>query len=245
MAYHHAMSLARRAGMAVLLALLLSPPVAAQDPAAVSATTDRLVESALDYRITLDRLATAHEEQLLRATGMLERYTDLFRRGLVSRREVEDAASLAAAARARAEKTRKDIEAVETLITEAEARRQMALRAPAHPSRVETASFFRGGGTHGWSPTDLPGIERFFAGRFGHPLPVSALGQTPVHDRLGFDHRHAADVAVHPDSPEGRALIDYLRANDIPFLAYRGAVAGAATGAHVHIGLPSERLVAR
>jgi hypothetical protein len=70
---------------------------------------------------------------------------------------------------------------------------------------------------------------------------VSALGQTAVHNRLGFDHRNAADVAVHPDSPEGRALLDHLRALGVPFLAFRGAVAGASTGAHVHVGAPSPR----
>ena len=42
----------------------------------------------------------------------------------------------------------------------------------------------------------------------------------------GFDHRNALDVAVHPDSPEGRALMDYLRAHGIPFLAFRAARRG-------------------
>ena len=59
---------------------------------------------------------------------------------------------------------------------------------------------------------------------------------------MGFDHRHAIDVAVHPDSPEGQALIFYLRGEGIPFLAFRQAVPGSATGAHIHIGRPSHRL---
>ena len=86
-------------------------------------------------------------------------------------------------------------------------------------------------------------LQVFFAERFGRALPVSALGQTPVHDRLGFDHRHAVDVAVHPDSEEGRVLIEYLRRERIPFLAYKGAVPGASTGAHLHIGQTSPRIV--
>jgi hypothetical protein len=49
------------------------------------------------------------------------------------------------------------------------------------------------------------------------------------------------DVAVHPDSAEGRALIAYLRGNGIPFIAFRSAVPGSATGAHVHIGYPSHK----
>lgn len=79
------------------------------------------------------------------------------------------------------------------------------------------------------------------ARRFGHPLPIGALGQTTAHDRLGFDHHNAVDVAVHPDSAEGRALVAHLRAHGIPFLAFRAARAGVATGAHVHVGEPSAR----
>jgi len=33
----------------------------------------------------------------------------------------------------------------------------------------------------------------------------------------------------------------WLRARGVSFLAFRGAVAGEATGAHVHIGEPSPR----
>jgi hypothetical protein len=73
---------------------------------------------------------------------------------------------------------------------------------------------------------------------------VSAFGQTPLHDRLGFDHRNAVDVAVHPDSVEGQALMAWLREHGVSFLAFRGPVAGEATGAHVHVGEPSPRLAA-
>jgi hypothetical protein len=49
------------------------------------------------------------------------------------------------------------------------------------------------------------------------------------------------DVALHPDSKEGQSLLSFLRRSGIPFLAFRGAVAGASTGAHIHIGKPSAR----
>ncbi|HUK91767.1 MAG TPA: hypothetical protein VLZ81_15295, partial [Blastocatellia bacterium] len=67
-------------------------------------------------------------------------------------------------------------------------------------------------------------------------------GQTPVHDKLGFDHRDALDVAVQPDSAEGEALMAYLRSQRIPFIAFRHAVPGSATGAHIHVGRPSHRI---
>ena len=71
---------------------------------------------------------------------------------------------------------------------------------------------------------------------------MSALGQTETHTRLGFDHSNALDVALHPDSAEAQSLTGFLRAAGISFIAFRGAVPGSATGAHIHIGAPSHRI---
>jgi len=84
--------------------------------------------------------------------------------------------------------------------------------------------------------------EIAFRERFGKPLPVSAMGQTAVHRAMGFDHRGRVDVALNPDQPEGAWLVEYLKQNHIPFIAFRGAVPGKATGAHIHIGPMSTRL---
>jgi len=93
-----------------------------------------------------------------------------------------------------------------------------------------------------WSIEQAEKIKDFFAGKFGHDLPISAMGQTETHDRLRFDHHDALDVALHPDSKEGRALIAYLRQMKFPFIGFRRKVTGAATGPHIHIGNPSHRL---
>lgn len=84
-------------------------------------------------------------------------------------------------------------------------------------------------------------IKSFFISKFGRTLPVSAFGQTRLHDRLGFDHRNGIDVALSPDSTEGRAVVDRLRGLGVPFIAFRRAVPGVATGAHIHVGKPSPR----
>jgi hypothetical protein len=89
----------------------------------------------------------------------------------------------------------------------------------------------------------LARVEMAFAAHFGKPLPVSAMGETAVHRALGFDHRGRVDVAVHPDQPEGVWLREFLTENRIPYFAFRQAVPGKATGAHVHIGPMSTRLV--
>src|ERR1017187_8344253 len=86
-------------------------------------------------------------------------------------------------------------------------------------------------------------VEVAFEEHFGKKLPVSAVGETAVHRALGFDHHGRVDVALNPDQPEGAWLCQYLAQNHIPFFAFRQAVPGKATGAHIHIGPMSTKLV--
>jgi hypothetical protein len=86
-------------------------------------------------------------------------------------------------------------------------------------------------------------IEVAFERHFGKPLPISAIGETAVHRAMGFDHRGRVDVALHPDTPEGVWLREYLNANRIPYFAFRQAIPGKATGAHIHLGPMSTRLI--
>jgi multidrug resistance efflux pump len=90
---------------------------------------------------------------------------------------------------------------------------------------------------------ELSKIEFAFTTKFAKPLPISADGETALHRSLGFDHRGRVDVAISPDQPEGLWLMKYLQTNRIPFLAFRMAVPGMATGAHIHIGTSSTKLV--
>jgi len=89
---------------------------------------------------------------------------------------------------------------------------------------------------------DFLRVESAFLRQFSHPLPVSARGETAVHRSMGFDHRDRFDVALNPDQAEGRWLIRLLQRLNVPYIAFRRAVAGRATGAHIHVGLPSPRL---
>ena len=88
----------------------------------------------------------------------------------------------------------------------------------------------------------LRDVAEAFEKRFGKALPISARGDTAVHRALGYDHRGRVDVPLDPDQPEGLWLRDYLRRARIPFIAFRGFVAGKSTGPHVHIGPPSSPL---
>ena len=109
----------------------------------------------------------------------------------------------------------------------------------------ETDTFARFTGGSNWSLRDAPGIQKYFAQTFGYDLPVSAYGQSATHNHLGLDHRNAMDVALDSDSAAGRALIGHLRQAGIPFIVFKTAVAGAATGPHIHIGRPSTRWASR
>ncbi len=92
------------------------------------------------------------------------------------------------------------------------------------------------------TPGDLARLEVAYETKFAKPLPVSANGETALHRSLGFDHRYRVDVAVHPDEPEGVWLRKYLVETNVSFLAFRHAVPGKATGAHVHVGPQSVRI---
>ena len=98
----------------------------------------------------------------------------------------------------------------------------------------ELADRFDGDGV--FNMADFSGVEQAFEKQFAKPLPVSAMGETALHRSLGFDHRGRVDVAIHPDQPEGRWLLEYLTGKRIPYFAFRQAVPGKATGAHIHIG---------
>ena len=240
----------------ILSAALLSALLAAQTPwaagvaAAPVSARERAVEivAALeDYRASLDTLMPLRERELAGAVRLRERRREFLERGVISRKEFEETEVAVARAEEKVEETRRAIAAADQAMAEATTARALAGLPPLGSGGYEqSAGLIRYNGPAAWSlKPDTARLRQFFAARFGRPLPVSAFGQTPLHDRMGFDHRDALDVAVHPESPEGRALMDYLRAARIPFIASWGAVPGSASGAHIHVGQPSPRISVR
>ncbi|MGH7355844.1 MAG: hypothetical protein ACRELS_14855 [Candidatus Rokuibacteriota bacterium] len=200
-----------------------------------------VLDTAREYRASLDRLLPFQEAVAQRAATRLERGRELLARGFVAAREVEDLERALDEARARVERTRAETQQADALVREAEVQEHLA-SVPARSGLVFGPTFTVFRSASAWSLREAGEVERFFTARFGRALPVSALGQTPLHARLGFDHRNALDVAVHPDTDEGRTLTAWLQGRGVPFIAFRGSVPGVATGAHVHVGEPSPRL---
>lgn len=235
-----------------LLALALAGALGAAAGSSADTAHDALeqaraeaLRASREYRASLDPLLTLQAEAARRAAETADRRRALVASGVVSRLEVEESERAAAGAAEALERTRARITEADTLVAEADATRLLALLAPAAPGELQMSpALIRHAGAGEWALAMTPRIQRFFAERFGRALPVSAFGQTLLHDRLGFDHRNALDVAVHPDSAEGQALMGWLRGRGVSFLAFRGVVPGEATGAHLHVGEPSPRLAA-
>jgi len=253
--FAHTMIDRRRFVGLVAAAALLPPaparaqrrPVAPTPPLDLLAAAERaradMLRAADEYRASLERVLAFYQADLNSSTAHVARQQDLVAQGLMAPRDVAESERARAEAQDHVDETRRRLAEADQLIAEASAALELARHPALAPgASLVTRALIRFNGRSPWSLTDTDKLRRFFAEHFGRALPVSAYGQTPVHDRLGFDHHNALDVAVHPDSAEGRSLLEYLRRLGVPYLAFRAAVPGAATGAHVHVGPPSERL---
>jgi hypothetical protein len=201
-----------------------------------------LVSATKQYKESLEKLVPFEEARIKTAGDTLEKRKSLFGQGIVSKREVEETEHQLAEAQSKLAETQKKMAEADSML--AEAMNDQLWKLPDLPrgGYRATAAVIRYNGPYDWSLKDAGKVETFFESKFGRTLPISAYGQTSVHNELGFDHRNAIDIAIQPDTAEGQVLMAYLRAEGIPFIAFRHAVPGSATGAHIHIGLPSHRL---
>lgn len=134
-------------------------------------------------------------------------------------------------------------EIVAMVHAEIETRAEIDTRAHGEKSTVPGVAEEFVDGAHGLlTAKDIKTLTLAFEKKFDKPLPVSARGETAVHRAMGFDHTGRIDVALMPDSTEGKWLRTYLEAESIPYYAFRVAIPGKATGAHIHVGPGSTRL---
>jgi len=189
------------------------------------------------------KLLAEYERDQATLRAEVIRRRKLFQNGQVSKEQVVEAEKSFVAALQRVHTLRDSVTETDIAITEAVLGEKVA-RMPVLPVNgySETAELARFNGGFKWSLKEAPRIEKYFSQTFGRSLPIAAKGQSETHNRFGFDHRNSMDVALHPDSVEGKALINQLRKSGIPFVAFRSAVPGASTGPHIHIGRPSGRL---
>ena len=209
----------------------------------VAKAKDDVIAAANDYKASLEKLLAFQENDVKSAADTVEKRKALLTQNIISKKEVEESEQALTAAQVKVNVTKGQIAEADSLIAEAKGEAQLARLGPSRAGAYQTtAALIRYNGPASWVLTDAAKVESFFASKFHHALPISAFGQTAVHDHLGFDHHNSMDVALSPDSAEGQALMAYLRSAGIPFIAFRYAVPGSATGAHIHVGYPSRRI---
>ena len=207
---------------------------------------EEFIKATKDYKTNLELLRASYEKSVTKAEAEIAKSQELFAAGLVSKNAVtanenEVTHAKAKVAEVDARMTNADSQIADTLL-EADAEAKLARSKPLRRGGLVTnAAFIRFNGGASWLLSDAWKVQSFFQNTFKHPLPISVFGQGAIHDKWRLDHHNAMDVSLQPDSNEGQALLAFLRANGIPFLAFRAAIPGTATGPHIHIGRPSHR----
>ncbi len=194
----------------------------------------KLEKKARDYLTAVRALLEILEADLVKARSRSLQFENLYGEGLVSRRERDETVARVGILEARLAKQREVHSSTRLLLSELT---QVGTRKRAASLFPDIADQLRV-----WHVGLVPELANFFWHRFGRELPISAFGQTPTHDHLGFDHTDRVDLALHPGSDEGEAVVQYLRQRSLPFQAFSTPRSGSATGAHIHIGPVSGRL---
>jgi hypothetical protein len=221
-------------------------PAPSHPPSELSKLHEEFIQKTNEYKASLGKLLPYYESYVKKAEETLEKSKKLLAEGLIAKKQVEENERELAVAKEKIAETNRLMksadEQVAAVLVEAAANDEIAknLRL-AKQSLVRTAAFTRYTGAGGWNLSDAWKVQRFFSDTFKKQLPIAVFGQGAIHERWRLDHRNAMDIQLHPDGPEGRALLDFLQKNGIPYLAFRAAIPGTATGPHIHIGRPSHR----
>jgi predicted protein tyrosine phosphatase len=207
---------------------------------------DEYVRLTNEYKSSLEKLLPFYENSVKKAEDKLEQSKKLLADGLIARAQVEENERTLAVAKQKVDETKRSMasadDQIASVLVEAAADEEIAKNLRfAKQSLVRTSSFTRYTGFGGWNLGDAWKIQRFFSDTFNKQLPIAVFGQGAIHERWRLDHRNAMDIQLHPDGVEGRALLDFLQKNGIPYSAFRSAIPGTATGPHIHIGRPSHR----
>jgi len=207
---------------------------------------EEFIRTTKEYKDSLEKLLAIYQKNVATAETRLTQSRELFAQGLISKNELAAIERVVAQANDKVTDTKTrmttaDAQIADALV-EADAEKTLARSKPlAKGSLLQTAAYIRYNGGSSWALSDGWKVQRFFLDTFKKPLPIAVFGQGAIHDRWRLDHHNAMDVSLHPDGVEGQALMNFLRSNGIPFLAFRAAIPGTATGPHIHIGRPSHR----
>jgi hypothetical protein len=221
-------------------------PAPAPPPTELSKLREEFIKATNEYKASLGKLLPFYESDVKKTEEKLELSKKLLAEGLIARTQVEENARALALAKEKLAETNRQVANAEAqiagVLVETAADEEISKNLSLAKQRlVRTSSFTRFTGAGGWNIGEAYKIQRFFSDTFKKQLPIAVFGQGAIHDRWRLDHHNAMDIQLHPDGVEGRALLDFLQRNGIPYLAFRSAIPGTATGPHIHIGRPSHR----
>ena len=207
---------------------------------------EEFVKATNDYKASLEKLIVYYEANVKKAEDKLAVSQKLFAEQLIAKKELDESQQALDAAKAKVAETRRQLtgadDQIASVLVEQDATEQIARNLNLAKQRlVRTSSFIRFTGGPGWNLGEAWKVQRFFSDTFKRQLPIAVFGQGAIHDRWRLDHHNSMDIQLHPDSAEGQALLSFLERNGIPYLAFRSAIPGTATGPHIHIGRPSHR----
>ncbi len=204
------------------------------------------IKATKEYKASLEKLQAIYENNVRKVEERLAQSKTLYSEGLISKTELDESERAVGGAQNKVNEVRQQMSTADTQIADTLVESKVEAQLAKGPrlrkgTFVSTTYYVRYNGPAAWALADAWRVQRFFLEAFKKPLPVAVFGQGAIHDRWRLDHRNAMDVSLHPDGPEGLALMNFLRANGIPFSAFREAIPGTATGPHIHIGRPSHR----
>ena len=207
---------------------------------------EQYVQATNEYKASLQKLVPFYEAEVKRAEEKLAVSQKLLAEGLIAKTQVAENERALAEAKQKVANTRRQMtsadDQIAAVLVESAADEQLRKNLNFAKQRlVRTSSFIRFTGGPGWNLGEAYKVQRFFSDTFRKELPIAVFGQGAIHNRWRLDHGNSMDISLHPDSAEGQALLNFLQRNGIPYLAFRSAIPGTATGPHIHIGRPSHR----
>jgi cytoplasmic iron level regulating protein YaaA (DUF328/UPF0246 family) len=221
-------------------------PAPPEPQSELSKLREEYVNKTNEYKASLEKLLAIYEDNVKKAEAKVDVSKKLLAEGLIAKSQFEETQHALATEKQKVLETRRQLTSADAQIAgvllETAADEEIAKnRKLAKQSLIRTSAFTRYTGSGGWNLSDAWKIQRFFSDTFKKQLPIAVFGQGAIHERWHLDHRNAMDIQLHPDGVEGRALLDFLQKNGIPYSAFRSAIPGTATGPHIHIGRPSHR----
>jgi hypothetical protein len=203
-------------------------------------TSDLLPDQAEQMVIVAERMLLRRRKQVIQAQRLAES-------GVISRAEAQSSGADVLSAELAVNLATERAQLVQEIAQSLRMQKSLAeveTEAESHPEwNGQVYTRYDGNGV--FTRGDFDKLSAAYHTAFGRIIPVSADGQTAVHRSLGLNHTGRVDIALRPDQPEGIWLLRYLEKNHIPYYAFRAAVARKSTGAHIHLGPGSTRLVSR